>query len=60
MAEMMGQIVKKAYMNLRIDEMFDILNYLDKTKEQAIDFPPCLFELKTTLENVSEFQNMSF
>ena len=43
-------------MNLKTNEMFDILRFLNDSKED--EFPPCIHELKMALKNIQKFENM--
>lgn len=44
-------------MQLKTDEMFDMLNFLCDPDQSQSDFPPCLDELKGLLSN-STFSNL--
>lgn len=47
-------------MNLKTDEMFDILNFLEQNNDQYLTgFPPCLHDLKMTLSNIQKFESMN-
>jgi len=42
----LNQIIETGYMNMKTDEMFDILYFLNQQQDTQSEFPPCLVELK--------------
>ena len=68
-----SKVIPQTYMNLKTDEMFDILQFIiserlraKQDKEGRPDwqlentFPSCIHELKMTLQNITRFENMHF
>ena len=45
-------ILITAYLNMKINETFDVINYLNSNESSQFNFkqPPCIEELKTILE----------
>ena len=56
----MQRVILSSYINLRTEEMFEILNFLNENKDRfANDFPACVHDIQTALQNQSKFGQLN-